>query len=102
MLYVYVVYITDARVVLTPYSNKLINVIKAKYDLPDKSAALNRFIQIYGQMEVEKEPNDELWKALTKLKSSKNELTPAQKKKAEKELEGKDASYIFRKFGLDY
>ena len=92
----------DARVILSPYSNIVINVIKAKYDLPDKSAALNRFIQIYGQMEVEKEPTDELWKALTKLKSPKNELTSKQKKKAEKELEGKDASYIFRKFGLDY
>lgn len=92
----------DARVSLLPYSNKVINVVKAKYDLPDKSAAINKFIEIYGRMEVEKEPNDELWKALTKLKSPKNELTPAQKKKVAKELEGKDVSYIFRKFGIDY
>lgn len=92
----------DARVSLAPYSNKVINVVKAKYDLPDKSAAINKFIEIYGRMEVEKEPNDELWKALTKLKSPKNELTPNQKKKVAKELEGKDASYIFRCSGLDY
>ena len=47
---------TDARVILQPYSNKVLNVIKAKYSLPDKSAALNKFIEIYGRQEVEKEP----------------------------------------------
>lgn len=95
-------HMTDARVSLVPYSNKVLNVVKAKYDLPDKSAALNKFIEIYGRMEVEKEPDDELWRALTKLKSPKNELSAAQKKKVAKELEGKDASYIFGRLGLDY
>ncbi|MCX6803802.1 MAG: DUF2683 family protein [Candidatus Diapherotrites archaeon] len=91
----------DARVILAPYSNKVINVVKAKYDLPDKSAAINKFIEIYGRMEVEKEPKDELWKALAKLKSPKNALSKSQRKKVEKELEGKDASYVFRRLGLD-
>jgi|GEM_PF-1851919 len=93
---------TDARVSLSDYSNKVINVIKAKYSLADKSAALNKFFEIYGRLEVEKEPSDELWRALSKLKSPKNELSPAQKKKVAKELEGKDASYIFGRFGLKY
>lgn len=91
----------DARVSLAPYSNKVLNVIKAKYDLPDKSSAINKFIEIYGRLEVEKEPTDELWKALSKIPNPKNELSPAQKKKVAKELEGKDESYVFRRLGLD-
>ena len=91
----------DARVNLAPYSNKVLNVVKAKYDLADKSAALNKFIEIYGRMEVEKEPDDELWKALSKLKSPKNALSKKERRKVEKELEGKDASYVFRRLDLD-
>lgn len=45
----------SARVVLEPYANKVLNVVKAKYDLKDKSEALNKFIEIYGENEVEPE-----------------------------------------------
>jgi hypothetical protein len=93
---------TAARVDLSDYANKVANVIKAKYDLPNKSTAINRFFEIYGRLEVEKDPDDELWKALTKLTSPKNELSAKEKKKVAKELEGKDASYIFGKFGIKY
>ncbi len=48
-----------ARVVFDDYSNKIINVVKAKYDLKDKSAALNRFIHMYGPEEVELDAKDE-------------------------------------------
>ncbi|MGI6589523.1 MAG: antitoxin [Candidatus Iainarchaeum sp.] len=48
----------SARVVLNEYSNKVLNVVKAKYSLKDKSEALNKFIHKYGEEEVEKEVND--------------------------------------------
>jgi len=49
---------TSARVVLEPYSNKVLNVVKAKYELKDKSEALNKFIEMYGKQEVEPEIKD--------------------------------------------
>jgi len=47
-----------ARVVFDDYSNKVVNVVKAKYDLKDKSAALNKFIHMYGPEEVELDAKD--------------------------------------------
>lgn len=47
-----------ARVVLEPYSNKVLNVVKAKYELNDKSRALNKFIELYGCNELEQEVDD--------------------------------------------
>ena len=41
-----------ARVVLNDYTNKVLNVIKAKYGLNDKSEALNKFADLYGKKEV--------------------------------------------------
>ncbi len=49
---------TSARVILEPYSNKVLNVVKAKYELKDKSEALNKFIEMYGKQEVEPEVKD--------------------------------------------
>ena len=37
-----------ARVVLSKYSDKVLNVVKAKFDLKDKSEALNKFVELYG------------------------------------------------------
>ena len=48
-----------ARVVLDDYSNRVINVIKAKYGLKDKSAALNKFLHMYGQEETDLDAKDE-------------------------------------------
>lgn len=45
----------DARVSLSKYSNQVLAVVKAKYDLNDKSQALNRFIETYGENELEPE-----------------------------------------------
>ncbi len=46
-----------ARIELTDYANKVINVIKAKFNLRDKSDALNKFIELYGEEVVEQEAN---------------------------------------------
>ena len=45
----------DARVKLNNYTNRVLGVIKAKYDLKDKTQALNKFVEIYGVNEVEPE-----------------------------------------------
>jgi hypothetical protein len=52
-----------ARVVLDEYSNRVINVVKAKYALNDKSEALNKFIHLYGAEEdVEEEVSEKVAK----------------------------------------
>ena len=45
--YVYIecmrgVFMVDARVELNKYSNRVLSVVKAKYDLKDKSQAINK------------------------------------------------------------
>jgi len=49
----------SARVELNDYTNKVINMIKIKFGLKDKSEALNKFIDLYGGEVVEKEASDE-------------------------------------------
>lgn len=50
-----VYWMIDARVKLKPYTNRVLSVVKAKYELKDKSDALNRFVEMYGPEEVEPE-----------------------------------------------
>jgi hypothetical protein len=50
--------VVDARVSLNPYANRVLAVVKAKYDLQDKSEALNKFVEMYGPNEVEPEVKD--------------------------------------------
>ena len=54
----------SARLQVNEYTNKVLNVIKAKFDLKDKSEALNKFVEIYGEEEVIKEAKDEYIKKL--------------------------------------
>ena len=49
--YVYIecmrgVFMVDARVELNKYSNRVLSVVKAKYDLKDKSQAINKFVEL--------------------------------------------------------
>lgn len=48
-----------ARITLNDYANKVLNVIKAKFDLNDKSEAINKFVDLFGDEVVEKEANDD-------------------------------------------
>ena len=57
----------DARVSLSKYSNRVLTVVKAKYDLRDKSQALNTFIDLYGENEVEPEVRESYVKKLLKI-----------------------------------
>lgn len=49
----------SARLEIDDYSNKVLGIIKIKYALKDKSEALNKFIEIFGENFIEKESNEE-------------------------------------------
>jgi len=59
-----------ARLELNEYTNKVLNVIKAKLSLRDKSQALNKFVEMYGDEMVEKEAKDEYIKKLIQIEES--------------------------------
>ncbi|HIH21341.1 MAG: DUF2683 family protein [Candidatus Diapherotrites archaeon] len=59
-----------ARVVLGSYANTVLNVIKAKYDLKDKSQALNKFIELYGPEEVEPKVKESFVKKILKIEEN--------------------------------
>ncbi len=62
-----VIFTVSARLELKPYSNRVISVVKAKYDLKDKSEALNKFIELYGREEVEPEVKESYVKKILTL-----------------------------------
>ncbi len=49
----------SARVELENYSNKVLGIIKIKFGLRNKSEALNKFIELYGEEIMEKEASEE-------------------------------------------
>lgn len=57
----------DARVSLSEYANRVLALVKAKYGLRDKSEALNKFIETYGENEIEREVKESYVKKLLKL-----------------------------------
>lgn len=56
----------SARVELEEYTNRVLAVVKAKYGLNDKSEAINKFAELYGEDIVEKEAKDEYIKEMIK------------------------------------
>lgn len=54
----------SARVNLSNYANKIIGIIKIKFGLRDKSEALNKFIELYGEDILEKEATEEYTKEI--------------------------------------
>ena len=81
-----------ARVVFDDYSNRVINVVKAKYALKDKSEALNKFIHTYGHEEdVEEEVND---KYLAKILNIEQNY---YKKHGQKKMSLKELDNLFGK-----
>ncbi|MBI5553781.1 MAG: DUF2683 family protein [Candidatus Diapherotrites archaeon] len=60
----------DARVSLNKYSSQVLSVVKARYDLRDKSAALNKFVELYGVNELEPEVDEQYVKKILSLEGS--------------------------------
>jgi hypothetical protein len=77
----------DARVSLNNYSNRVLMVVKAKYDLNDKSAALNKFIKDYGNNELEPEVKESYVKKLLKIEDDYYHKQGNPKKMSSKELD---------------
>ena len=48
----------SARVQLSDYANRVLNIIKIKFALKDKSEALNKFVELYGDDLMEKEATE--------------------------------------------
>lgn len=74
-----------ARITLNEYANKVLNVIKAKFDLRDKSEAINRFIDLFGDEIVEKEANEEYVKKMVAM-SKRHFSKYGYKKMSQKEF----------------
>ena len=56
----------SARVELEKYTNRVLTIVKAKYDLKDKSEAINKFVELYGDDVVQKEAKEEYIKEMIK------------------------------------
>jgi hypothetical protein len=75
----------SARVELNDYANRVLGVIKIKFGLKDKSQALNKFIELYGDEVIEREASDEYIKKVISI--SENHFKKYRNKKmSEKEL----------------
>jgi len=75
----------SARVVLNPYANKVLGILKLQLDLRDKSEALNKFIDLYGEEIVQREVTDEYFKKVMKI-ADKHFKNYKNKKMSLKEL----------------
>ena len=54
----------SARVELNDYANRILGIIKIKFGLRDKSEALNKFIELYGEEIMEKRASEEYIKKI--------------------------------------
>ena len=57
----------SARVELNDYANRVLGMIKLKYGLKDKSEALNKFIELYGNDILEREATEEYIKKIIEI-----------------------------------
>jgi len=56
-----------ARLVLEERTNKILNVIKARFGLKDKSEALNKFAELYGEDVVQEEASNAYIKKIIEI-----------------------------------
>ena len=85
----------DARVSLNEYTNRVLMVVKAKYGLKDKSEAINKFAEMYGEDEVERKVKPSYLKKLARIQpeyykqARKPGYRPTSIEELRKEIEGK-------------
>ncbi len=60
----------SARIELDSYANKVLAVLKAKYGLRDKSEAINKFAELYGDEIVEKEANEKYVRKIVEISNN--------------------------------
>jgi len=76
----------SARVVLNPYANKVLGILKLQLDLRDKSEALNKFIDLYGENVVQREVTEKYSKKVMEI-ADKHFKNYKNKKMSLKELD---------------
>ena len=76
----------SARVELGDYANKVLGIIKIKYGLKDKSEALNKFIELYGDDILEIDATEEYAKKVITI-SNKHFKKYGYKKMSLQELD---------------
>jgi hypothetical protein len=76
----------SARMEITDYANRVLNVVKAKFALIDKSAALNKFVELYGDEFVERDVKDDYVKSVVEVEK-KHFKKYGKKKMSEKEFD---------------
>ena len=80
-----------ARVELDEYSNRVLSIVKAMYNLKDKSQALNKFIMIHGDDVLEREATDEY------IKKAMDIVNRHIKKYGHKSMTEKELDALFEK-----
>ena len=60
----------SARVELNEYVNRVLGVIKMKFGLKDKSEAINKFVELYGDEVIEKEATEAYAKKIVEMANS--------------------------------
>jgi len=76
----------SARVTLNPYANKVLGILKLQHDLKDKSEALNKFIDMYGDNIVDQQASDEYAKKVIEI-ADEHFKNHGKRKMSEKELD---------------
>ena len=69
----------SARVEINEYTNRVLAIIKAKFGLKDKSEAINKFIELYGEEIAEKQANEEYVKKI--IDTTNNHIKKYKNKK---------------------
>lgn len=61
---------TNLRLNISEYTNRVLGVIKEKFGLKDKSQALDKFTNMFGDEFVEKEANDQYIKKVIEIEKN--------------------------------
>lgn len=69
------------------YTNRVLGVVKEKYGLSDKSKALDKFAEMYGEEFVESEVREDYIKKLLKIEQDYFEKHGHSKKMSDHELD---------------
>lgn len=77
----------NLRLEIWDYTNRVLGVIKEKFGLKDKSEALNKFAEIFGEQFVEKEVKAELVKEMVEECSKWEKEHRFKRKMSVKELD---------------
>ncbi|MFH1095128.1 MAG: antitoxin [Candidatus Micrarchaeota archaeon] len=65
-----------AQIELDDYTNHVLNVIKAKFALKDKSAAIGKMAELFGAEFVEREPREEYVKKILDIEADRLKCHP--------------------------